>query len=488
VNLSDNGIKRNVILFSILYIFINAVFISNEFYWLNLLPLAIFLGYLLFFYFEAYIFILIASLPVSIPLRTITEGLAFDISLPGEVLIIIGLSYFILKTIFNNNFDKKILFHPVTIAIAINIFWILITSVTSTLPAVSFKFLASRIWFVGIFYFVLLLIFIGYKRFFIYIWCYSLPFIIVMIYFSLRLINEGAGKIVAVANYVTKPFFPDHTSYAAAMAMLIPVLGFIIAIKRKASAIQKIFFISIFVIYILALVFSYTRAAWLSLIVASGLILLISFKIRLKTALLIFVSFILLLYYGWTTIEILLSRNRQDSSSDIFKHVKSVSNISTDASNLERINRWNSALKMYHDKPVFGFGPGTYMFKYAGYQSTNDKTIISTNAGNLGNAHSEYLGPLAEMGLIGMLTHLGIVLTTMFTASRVYFTARKRKVKYMALALMFGLLSYNIHGLMNNFLDLDKLNVLFWGFTAMIVALDVYHNKVHEKKKWLFSY
>jgi len=39
------------------------------------------------------------------------------------------------------------------------------------------------------------------------------------------------------------------------------------------------------------------------------------------------------------------------------------------------------------------------------------KTIISTNFGNNGNAHSEYLGPLSEQGIIG----LGIVLALLFS-------------------------------------------------------------------------
>ena len=78
-------------------------------------------------------------------------------------------------------------------------------------------------------------------------------------------------------------------------------------------------------------------------------------------------------------------------------------NISTDASNLERINRWQAAIRMYEDHPVLGFGPGTYQFEYAPYQMSQEKTAISTNAGDRGNAHSEYIGPLSEEGLPGML-------------------------------------------------------------------------------------
>ena len=41
--------------------------------------------------------------------------------------------------------------------------------------------------------------------------------------------------------------------------------------------------------------------------------------------------------------------------------------------------------------------------------------------------------------------------------------------------LTLGLITYFAHGILNNFLDTDKLSVPFWGFIAGIVALDIYH-------------
>jgi glucose uptake protein GlcU len=65
----------------------------------------------------------------------------------------------------------------------------------------------------------------------------------------------------------------------------------------------------------------------------------------------------------------------------------------------------------------------------------------------------------------------------MVTASRIYFNSKRRKVRLLALTLLISLITYYSHGIMNNFLDTDKLSALFWGFTAMIVALDVYFTK-----------
>jgi len=68
----------------------------------------------------------------------------------------------------------------------------------------------------------------------------------------------------------------------------------------------------------------------------------------------------------------------------------------------------------------------------------------------------------------------------MVTASRLYFSTKRRKVRILAITLLIALITYYSHGIMNNFLDTDKLSSLFWGFTAMIVSLDVYHNKRKE--------
>jgi O-antigen ligase len=135
---------------------------------------------------------------------------------------------------------------------------------------------------------------------------------------------------------------------------------------------------------------------------------------------------------------------------------------------------------MFLEKPVFGWGPGTYMFQYAPFQISAEKTTISTNMGDRGNAHSEYLGPLSESGLFGMLSMLSIVIVTLITGFRTYGRLKERNQRIILLSVILGLISYYIHGIMNNFLDTDKASAPFWGFTAIIVALDVYSKKAEE--------
>ena len=137
---------------------------------------------------------------------------------------------------------------------------------------------------------------------------------------------------------------------------------------------------------------------------------------------------------------------------------------------------------MWKENPMLGCGPGTYQFRYASYQRSYQLSTISTNAGNLGNAHSEYIGPMTEQGIPGVLLVVCIFMATFATGVRVYRTAKDRQVADMALAFTLSLLTYYIHGVFNNFLDTDKLSVPFWAFTAVVVALDVYSEKKDESK------
>jgi O-antigen ligase len=170
-----------------------------------------------------------------------------------------------------------------------------------------------------------------------------------------------------------------------------------------------------------------------------------------------------------------LEKNRQDSSADLAEHVKSMSNIASDASNLERLNRWLSAFRMFRERPVFGWGPGTYMFQYAPFQLSSQKTPISTNFGDLGNAHSEYIGPLAESGVLGTLSFMAIAIAALITGFKVYRREKDVREKQIILTFILGFITYLVHGALNNFLDTDKASALFWGYIAYFVSKDLFN-------------
>jgi O-antigen ligase len=236
-------------------------------------------------------------------------------------------------------------------------------------------------------------------------------------------------------------------------------------------------------INLIALYFSYTRAAWLSIIAALFVWLLIHFKIKFSLILGVVATIGVFVFFSWTSIEQSMSKNKSEHTTEDFgKRLESAANVTTDASNLERINRWSCAIAMFQERPIVGFGPGTYAFEYARFQKPENLTIISTNFGDGGNAHSEYLGPLAEMGFMGLIVVLILISAIFYKGITLYnrWPSEKREMKVLILAMILALVTYFVHGILNNYLDTDKAAIPIWGICACFIALEF---KLNESKK-----
>src|SRR5690606_19539061 len=210
---------------------------------------------------------------------------------------------------------------------------------------------------------------------------------------------------------------------------------------------------------------------------AAGASLAYVFRVRTWMVIAILASMVVGYFIFESTVLYKFSKTKEYSQNDYSNHVKSITNIKTDASNVERLNRWSCAWRMFLDKPVFGWGPGTYQFNYSVYQLNEEKTYISTNLGDKGNAHSEYLGPLSEQGILGPVIFITLCITVLYRASRVFLESPSRDQRILALTMQLGLVTYLIHGFLNNFLDKDKASIPFWGFIAAITIMDYYHRK-----------
>lgn len=457
---------------NLVFILLSILAIINEFYAFLALPVLLILLLLFVFAIDVVMFIIVFFTPFSINLTSLDFGVG--ISIPTEPLIIVVTLIFFLKIAFEKNFSREVIRHPISIAIIINLIWMAITCLTSEMPVISIKYFLSRFWFVIVFYFLATQLFINFKNIKRFVWIYSIPLLIIIGYTVFNHYQQGFTE--KAAHWVMTPFYNDHTAYAAIIALFIPIMGCFIFDKEYKVNINLISAI-IFLIFIGAIILSYTRASWVSL--AAALLVLLALLFRIKFRIIALVSIILIgLFLKFETqLFMRLEENRQNSSSDLATHVQSASNISTDASNLERINRWKSAIRMFKERPVFGWGPGTYMFQYAPFQHSTEMTLISTNAGDMGNAHSEYIGPLAESGLLGALTFIAIVIAVIYRAIIIYSNTSDKNIRLLVLGILLGLITYFVHGMLNNFLDTDKASVPVWAFIAMITAIDIYHRK-----------
>ena len=397
-----------------------------------------------------------------------------ELSMPVEPMMILFSAVFIFRVLAERDYDRRLLRHPVTLLLTASLAWMAVTSATSELPWVSVKYTLARLWFVLPFFYASAQIFRQRRRIRQFFWAYAIGLGVVILIATSKTLGNFSD--LQTLHRVMKPFYNDHTAYGCAIALMLPA-SFYFIFSRHRRGWQRVLTLLLFAGLCTGLFFSYCRAAWISVVGAIGVYMLVRMGMKVKWMILLFALGVGGFFAYQGDVLYRLEKNTQDSSYTLADQVKSISNISTDASNLERLNRWAAALRMWGERPVTGTGPGTYQFLYASYQRSYQLSTISTNAGDLGNAHSEYIGPLTEQGVPGTLLVAALFLTTFVTGVRVYRTAKDPAVGRMALAFTLSLLTYYIHGVFNNFLDTDKLSVPFWAFTAAVVALDVYSEK-----------
>lgn len=444
-----------------------------EFY---LFPIALLLVYLAIFQTETLFLSLAFFTPFSINIEEFSKS--FGLFIPTEPLLF-GLMLILLFFQFKTPFvDKQIWKHPIIISVLVFISWMFVTAITSSNVLVSFKFILSKLWF------IVPILFFG-THFFkkeanrnwfilLFIIATSCTIIYTLIHHSTYDFGEKAG------HWVMSPFFKDHTIYGAIIAMIIPLLLSWYFSEKYAPLIQ-ISLIGIIIIVFFGLYFSYTRAAWLSIAIAIIVGFIIHFKVNYKILLFLASVACIFLFFQWDTIQMELARNTHEHTTEAFdERIQSAANVTTDASNLERINRWNCALSMFQQRPIFGYGPGTYALEYAPFQEAKNLTIISTNFGDMGNAHSEYLGALAEMGLIGLLTFIAFVIAIFYSAIQLYYSwpADDKQTRIKIFGMILSLTTYFSHASLNNFLDTDKAAIPVLAMCSIIIVLDLKRRQI----------
>jgi len=392
------------------------------------------------------------------------------LNIPSEPLMIIFLGLFVVKILQDYQNQKELFKQALSLIIVLNLAWIFITTLTSTLPFISFKFLLARLWMVFFGYFWGAIIFKNPKRIKQFFLAFGLGLCIVIIYTTFNHYHEGFTQKRAMM--VMKPLMDDHTVYSAVCAIAFCFTTTILLTKSVTkSFFNRLIFTGVAVLSFIGVGLSYSRAAVISLIFAFAFYLLIYFKVRFKTMLIVFFMSLCVALFYQNEIYQKVRSNKTVSGKTIVGDLKSVTNIKNDDSNVERLNRWEAGYRMFLEKPFFGFGPGTYMFKYSSYQRAHEMTSISTTQGDMGNIHSEYFGPLVDSGVIGFLIILILFGYSIHHLLQLHYTTQNKETKYLSLAILLALVSYYVHGVMNNFLDQDKIGVIFWAMFGMITAL-----------------
>jgi O-antigen ligase len=273
-------------------------------------------------------------------------------------------------------------------------------------------------------------------------------------YGTVKVLLEGASPQHAYG--VGRPFFTEHGTYSAYLAMILP-MAILYAVECRGRA--RMWYAAASLAIGLGIAFSFTRAAWLSLLIVLPVTAGLwawwrrsakPFAVLAGLAILIAVAIV-----------------GVGAGGRITRHAESIAE-RENASNLERFNRWMAAAGMTKDRPWLGVGYGAYAASYPQYRR---KVIITESAYQHMGAHSEPLRMLSETGVLGFLTSIWFLFAATALGVRVFLRAADGRARLLALAMLAGFGTYAVHGIFNSYLGIDKITIPFWASLGVIAGL-----------------
>lgn len=463
-----------LVLLGVVVLILSAIFAYNDkAIELGVLGVVVLGGVYSFIYTKHLWYMGIFFMPLSMELSEIAGGSA--ITIPSDFIAAFFSCLFLLKLKTYGEDWLKIISHPIGLFILLYFLWMLITSVFAEHPIVAIKFSINTFWYVTSYYFWTVIFLKENKGdFYKWLWVIMLPLIFVIVFTLVKHGFKGFSK--KASYYIMRPFYKEHTAYAASIAVFVPIY-FLLAVYGKLKKYWRILCYLAFIVVLLGVIGSYTRGAWLGVLLAFGVIFGIKYwsftRVVVPLTLPLLVGF--MVFFG-ADIFFQFTNTGNATDQGIHKHIKSIFNLRTDESNKERLNRWIAARAMLEERPMTGFGPGNYAMTYAPYQEYEFLTSISTFRGDGGTAHSEYFLAASEMGYIGLILVTLWFFTVLYKGTRGILFSTNYEYKVLYLMALTGFTTYFLHTLFNNFLDQDKVAIPVYFCMAMITALDLYYS------------
>lgn len=417
------------------------------------------------------LFLMAFSVEVSLP-----GGLGTD--LPNEPLMVLLTPIYLVYVIREARHLKgDFIRHPLSLLILLHLGWIFLTTATSGDFVISLKWMLAKTWYIIPFYFMTGSFIKTHRDAKKMMWALFVPLLLVLILTLVR--HAMIGFSFEEVNYVMKPFFRNHVNYAAISVLFLPVLWFLRYDYRLFSR-QRIFIGFGIIVFLAAVQFSYTRAAYVTLILSIGAYFIIRFKLmRYVTGLIIIglIAGLTHLFANNKFLDYAPDFNKTVSHTN-FDNLLEATAKGEDISTMERVYRWVAGYYMVLEKPLVGFGPGSFYSQYKGYTVTSFKTYVSRNE-EKSTVHCYYLLVFAEQGVPGGLIFLVLVFAVLLYGEKIYHETLLPERRRMVMAMLLVFIIIGALNLINDLIEADKVGPFFFISIAVMVNADL---RNREKK------
>ncbi len=139
-----------------------------------------------------------------------------------------------------------------------------------------------------------------------------------------------------------------------------------------------------------------------------------------------------------------------------------------------RGERWHIGLQLWRQNRLFGFGLG----RYGGAIAMQNKEIDDIVYYYMDNY---YLKTLVEMGLLGLISYVWLLLRNLLWSLRSLFKTQKNKMSVLSAGIVAGQLGVLSHSFFENIFEVPYMNAYFWGLSALIMYLGYTRRRKNDK-------
>jgi len=443
--------------------------IALEMYFLAGLPAVIIIAYLAIVDFRKLFFLLLICVPLSTEI-VLPNGFGTD--LPTEPLMIGLMMVYFLYVLKNGvQLSGRFLRHPITLFLLFHFGWILVTTALSDLPFVSIKFSLAKTWYITVFYFMagsLLKTEEDIKAFF---WAIFIPLLATVLITLVR--HAAIGFSFEDVHTVFHPFHRNHVNYAGILALFFPVVVLATRWYRSGSFPRNLLYISL-IIFLIAIYFSFTRAAYVAIVIALVYYFVIRMRLTKPLVLLTIVGIILgasYMVYQNRYLDYAPNFERTITHTEFDNLIEATYQME-DISTMERVYRWVAGGHMVATNPFFGYGPGNFVNFYKSHTVTDFQTYVSDNE-ELSGIHSYYLMTTVEQGIIGLAIFLLLVFYTLIKGEHIYHQTSNLERRRIVLMMLLALIVIDAFQIINDLLETDKIGPFFFMSMAVLVNCDL---------------
>lgn len=366
-------------------------------------------------------------------------GLPFSF-IPAEFGLGLAMLGWLLEGLINKNWQIKK--HAIFIPLGIYIAWNIFSSLISPRPLHSLWADADNEW--PLFTMVMMFCTITDRK-------------ILVRLFSVFCVSATVAMLYAIFQTFSGIDFLKHNDHLSSMGRYYRAVGFNGFYLTFGAFAMSVFFLSanvwlevkekfrwlfgiVAVLSLAAIVGTFARSMWLSLLVAVPTFGFIRGK---KIGTIITTSFFIL-----AIIAVIFVPTIQDRALSIFDLKQ----------NETRLNLWKTSMKMFQSFPVTGFGEDNFdyyfeSFKVPGFYDVN------------GHPHNDYLNVLVNSGIVGLLTFLSIWVIAIRTGYKTWKHATDPFLRGLAMGGMLAILGFMVGSCFQDYYG-TFANCFHWWFAT----------------------